>query len=437
MHNSIPNLNLRSNIYIYILVSLFLTLFITNTVFADNLTYYQAEVSPSLRLTIPSDEISITVDPSSKPFDYKDFTLVVDTNNPTGYNLSMSSSSTDLIKTTDNAKTIPTLTELAGGYTQDTFETNKWGYRIGSANYIPFVPEAKIAESNGPASGDSTTLRFATKVDFLQPAGEYKTTLNFIAVVNPVPVTYIQNLDPSLCTSSPLTVVDARDGEEYVIRRLADGRCWMLDNLRLDPTEVALGDLQGNTNAPDEALNYLKNGGGEDAYPADAVQVTTDYHSSWTEPFVVTQYKDTVIEGTLGPGSGKLGVFYNWCVTSGGTICGGNHIASEDTPYDICPAGWQLPRGYGEDDSDYGILYRAMSRKDHDFRTALSIPLKYLASDYYKEGWFWTARLNGNSEAWIVMIQDPQDGHGDQGRTHFYEDKDFNCAESIRCLLKN
>ena len=387
-------------------------------------TKYSTEIAPALKITIPADTIDITVDPSSKPFDSKNFSITVATNNLTGYNLTMSSESTSLIKTDDSTKTIPTLTALDGGYTQDTFEANKWGYKIGSANYMPFVSGTEIARSDSTTNGDTTTMTFATKVDFLQSAGVYKTELNFTAVVNPLP-TYIQNLDASMCTEDPLLVVDNRDNEEYLVQRLADGNCWMLDNLRLDPTEVSLDALKGNTNATNEILTYFKNGGGESPYPASGVS------SEWTSdsyelPYIDAQYKNTVASTTYGFGSGKNGVYYNYCAASAGSYCYPGNAGVGNANYDICPAGWRLPMGGSESDitNEFNNLYLAYNSDQNTYRAALSIPSAGVS-------WIlWSATYYGGGSMRSLVIKPSSIDATSYGRERFRGNS------AVRCILK-
>ena len=394
--------------------------FAGNPAHAEN-ARYQTEVSPSLRLTIPADEINITVDPSSKPFDSKALNIVVATNNLTGYNLTMSSDSVNLIKTNDDTKTIPTLTASESGYTQDTFETNKWGYKIGSGNYIPFVSGTTVGGTDTTTNSDTTTLTFAAKVDFLQSAGEYKTTLNFMAVANPLPVIYAQDLDFAHCPTSPLTVVDKRDNEEYIVQHLADGNCWMLDNLRLDPTEVSLETLQGNTNATDETLTYYKNGGGTAPYPANGVTVGENWVSDWDKPVVWTEHKNTVIENTPGFGSKKVGVHYNYCAVSAGSYCYNNHDDTNDANQDICPAGWRLPTG--NTSGEYAALHNALSKNDLEFRTKLSLPVAGSGGDTSRVSGYWTSTYSGNGYMYDTEL------------VYFWEDKSRGNGFPIRCIL--
>ena len=431
--------NKNRNIIIATLTTLALAAIGSAPTFAETAKYH-TEVAPALKITIPNTEINVAVDPSSRPFDSRSFNITVATNNLTGYNLTMASESTSLLKTDDVTKTIQTLSTLEGGYTEDTFENNKWGYKLASTNYIPFVSGAEIARSDTTTNGDTTQLTFATKVDFLQSAGVYKNELNFVAVANPLP-TYIQNLDATMCTEDPLLVVDKRDNEEYLVQRLADGNCWMLDNLRLDPTEVELASLKGNTNATDEVLAYFKNGGGESPYPVNGVssEWTSSSQNSYVLPYINAGYKNTVASTTYGIGSGKIGVRYNYCAASAGSYCYDASSGTGNAAYDICPAGWRLPVGGTTLDpvNEFNNLYLAYDSDHVAYKTALSLLLSGGGDGGSGSGgaygYFWSSAPSGSSSistyAMGILRIHPQYATPGDSYFRYY-------GGSVRCLLR-
>ncbi len=289
---------------------------------------YQTEVNPSINVTIPVDLIEVVVDPSNQPFDSAPFSISVSTNNATGYYMTMNSNSTSLLKTNNNTITIPTLSDNEDGYTDETFETNKWGYKIGTGNYIPFVSGARIAGADEPTNSDSTNLAFAAKVNFLQPSGVYKGILEFFAVANPLPI-IMQDLDMNMCTAEPMIVVDNRDNQEYTIQKLADGNCWMMNNLNLGATELATDLNNRNTNI----LNTIS---------------AADFNSWKSTEWVGTSdgYEFMPIEGTDPIANEKYGTKYNYNVAT----MGGDTDATEyDISTSICPHGWRLPTAKEED----------------------------------------------------------------------------------------
>jgi uncharacterized protein (TIGR02145 family) len=443
----------------------------TNTVFADNLDY-SVNVQPSMTVTIPTTTVNLDIDPSTSTFDSEDVTVTVGTNNPTGYSLSMSSEETDL--TLDGGtETISTLDTLEGGYTLDTFTTNRWGYKLPTTNYLPFATNIALDSNDAPVNARTSTVTFAAKADFTKPSGTYKLAINFTAVANyvpPTPVDYcvkngvadancMQKMVASNCTTTAKTVMDSRDGKQYKVQRLADGKCWLLDNLRLDPTEpqVQVNLSVNTTNASDQTLNYLKGIATRDPSTDASGNYATAGVSYWTSSYsysapliAIKNASDT--EGTgwnpnttttsYGSGSGEIGVYYNFCAASAGSYCYGNGTSegtsSGDAGEDICPAGWRMPTG-GADTvttdgkGEYRALYTAYSSNATNFRNALSTPL----SGYFDSGSargqgsygrFWSSTRSSGD--YIYYLDVDSSGVSPQylsGRSYGY---------SVRCLLR-
>ena len=183
---------------------------------------------------------------------------------------------------------------------------------------------------------------------------------------------------------------DTRDNEVYLIGKLADGKCWMLDNLRLDlrNSTVLNNTTESNTNASTTTLNYLKNGGGStsDRYPTakiNNVPWTSSSQNYYSIPMTISTYKDQTTK-SYGEGSGKIGVYYNYCAASAGNYCFGDGTKagspSGNATEDICPKGWRMPTGGSS--SEYQALYTAYSSDVTSFLNALSTPL----SGYFYSG---------------------------------------------------
>ena len=345
-----------------------------NSVYAETATY-QTQVSPSIMITMPTDLIEVVVDPSNKPFDSADFSVSVSTNNLTGYYMTMSSNTTDLVKTNDITKTIPTLSTNENGYTEETFETNKWGYKIGSGNYVPFVSGVRIAGADTPTNGDVTNLAFATKVDFLQSEGVYRGVLEFFVVGNPLPLT-IQNLPDNYCTTDPVATIDSRDGQEYIIQRLADGNCWMMDNLNLGATDINMDLNKDNTNVEE---------------PISVATFNSWRKESGTSIFDAPEL--IPVDGIDSVAGTKYGTLYNFCAASAGTIC--TTANSEDSTSDLCPAGWRIPTG--NDDGEFGNLY---AQEAYNTAAKMRASISDGGAAFANAGYARWSLTNQGSEAW-------------------------------------
>ncbi|MBR3270232.1 hypothetical protein IKG07_03235 [Candidatus Saccharibacteria bacterium] len=287
---------------------------------------YNVSIAPALTLTIPSNPIIINLDPSSKTFDSKDFTISVGTNNRTGYTLTLSTPNdgTNLNRdtTSDGISAImPTLDP--GTYTQSSFTADKWGYKINSntsipstitSGYVPFQSGNTLMESDTAVNHDEAELSLAAKIDYLQASGSYSTTLQFNIVAHPV-LDYMQNFTPAMCrtlaSSSDYTVMDKRDNKEYTVRWI-NGSCWMTSNL----------NLAGGTKITSSDSNITD---AEYTLPADSTAGFNDY----------------VTANMHCSGNDNTGCWYNYKAVSAGTISGSS--VSSNASHDICPKGWRLP----------------------------------------------------------------------------------------------
>lgn len=196
--------------------------------------------------------------------------------------------------------------------------------------------------------------RFPSKTYQLPRAIEYKSSINNF----PDSLTYLQDMTPEICaavtTPKPehLTpdflpekdLIDRRDNKVYKIRKLADGNCWMVDNLALILDK-------------DKALT-----------PAD-----TDIRQPWTPssstnptnqfvPWGDTEYAYTHANSYDATGHDpRYGVVYNWhAATAGGNANNYKTHAMHRSHHNesICPHGWRLPINYYGDRSFYN-LFRA------------------------------------------------------------------------------
>jgi len=237
----------------------------------------------------------------------------------------------------------------------------------------------------------------------------------------------------SMETGKRYFLVDIRDNEVYSISKLADGKVWMLDNLRLIPDAYEL--TEDNTNASDTTISYLKNGGGT---TSDQYAITGFGH--WTSGYSYSQplFNEDSTYFTItsyGAGSGKIGVYYNYCAASAGSYCYGNGTSSGtstgDATEDICPAGWRMPTGGSS--GEYQALYTAYSSDATNFRNALSTPLSgyfYNGSAYYQGdyGYFWSStRYSNNGMRDLIVVGSDVDPAGGISRY---------LGLSVRCVLK-
>jgi len=143
---------------------------------------------------------------------------------------------------------------------------------------------------------------------------------------------YIQEIAANTCPSNRTQVRDARDNHTYWVKKLDDGKCWMLTNL---------GYAGGGTNTYSDTRTLTDGTGGSSSYTVASYYVpsTTSFTTEPTAPSTATN------------GTGQYGYLYNFCAANGGQT--GNGACSDVSPavvnanISICPSGWRLPTGNG------------------------------------------------------------------------------------------
>ncbi|MBQ8156351.1 hypothetical protein IJ101_01005 [Candidatus Saccharibacteria bacterium] len=433
----------------------------------------QFTFNPALSVTISDGDIIIPNLGVGTRDNSNEIAITVTTNNIAGYQLSATvgnSTTYDYRELKHETTNTALFNSLAVGTTLNQLSTpSTWGYSTDSGTSYSGLPKyddtTNVAILNdSTASGTETTnFLIGAYADQNQLAGDYRNVINFNIVTNRVPVTWemayanasktktdgyysIQDATSAMCTevdmNETITVRDVRDGETYLIGKLADNKCWMLDNLALDLTNPSvLNSLSSaNTNidsATETAtLKSLKEGNRTTETPwyADGTFVaawdsthTTDYYNRAS---VNVASKNTTVT-SYGSGSGKVGVYYNYCAASAGSYCYDENAGTNNATQDICPAGWRMPTG--SDSGEYQVLYAAYGSNATNFRNALSIPLSGSfsygsARNQESIGFFWSSTRNSDNNMYDLAVG-----------SSFVSPQAYSyrvAGNSVRCLLK-
>lgn len=242
-------------------------------------------------------------------------------------------------------------------------------------------------------------------------------TITITTAVRDTQIT-MQNMESAACSSVPVVAIDTRDNQEYLVQRLADGNCWMIDDLRLGSSELVEAISSENTNVSDESTFVLPTS------------------SKITDNYTIAQLNaDNAGQSinSFGSTSGKAGVYYNYCAASAGTVC------SKTTPQaaeeDVCPVGWRLPTGGAN--GEQKALFDLVGGTAQLAQPALSLTFSGWY-DYHNGGtvkefetasWLWSStpkNVTDKSYEWFI------------GRTknHFTEGVFENYGLGIRCVMK-
>ena len=154
-------------------------------------------------------------------------------------------------------------------------------------------------------------------------------------------------------------LTDSRDGNIYTVARLADGNCWMTENLRVDNNPEL---SQQNTNNPSLPLtnNYTEQTT-SNSLSATSNDWCKDYDSApcynqsklntnntaltTTSPALSQDYTNEPHNwrtGNLEANISSYSNYYNWYSATAGN---GKYKTVTTVAGDICPAGWRLPIG--------------------------------------------------------------------------------------------
>ena len=167
-------------------------------------------------------------------------------------------------------------------------------------------------------------------------------------------------------------LTDQRDGETYAIARLADGNCWMIENLRLENTAehnsdgtLAQGYGTSSTHGNFSGLADVESTGFSSTYSAnslysndgsnDTINIGTSNYPAYRMPRYnnwnhqvssanrpQSPTTNSATNNTTNAGMYSYGNYYTW------------HAAIADTTYyssgdhgttSLCPTGWRLPIG--------------------------------------------------------------------------------------------
>lgn len=212
-------------------------------------------------------------------------------------------------------------------------------------------------------------------------------------------------------TGEYLALRDERDNDVYAVSKLADGHCWMTENLRLTPSAVAFSNA--NTNGP--TADFIT-----EAVTSQDSNTLCKTDSSACIDQVLFNAND-INRGSsmtsLPSGDGTIyswysyGVMYGWYTATAGN--GDYAMSSGNVAGDICPAGWRLPTGGGR--GEYVSLTNAVSGANNMEKNnnLLAFPNNFIYSGDYNYdtsggrgtyGRYWSATPNGKAKAFRLGV---------------------------------
>ena len=172
----------------------------------------------------------------------------------------------------------------------------------------------------------------------------------------------------SLSQGEVTALKDTRDNNVYAVAKLADNKCWMIENLRLDDSAELSST---NTHSPSLPLtniydssttsNHLSSTSSlaYDATTAPEGWCSTDSSACDDQSRLRTDNTTLFTDNTSSSYNAESNVYsygnyYNWySATAGHGKYGSSYGSGYTAPGDICPAGWHLPTG-GSATAEFG-----------------------------------------------------------------------------------
>ena len=235
----------------------------------------------------------------------------------------------------------------------------------------------------------------------------------------------------SLDANETVKLRDIRDNTIYTVAKLADNKCWMTQNMRLDFSNLVEDISAENTNNPTADFITTAN---TNPRPSSS---TTEFDSSHYD---VLKYSTSNFGGTDCPSGScaSYGVYYNWYTATAGN--GTRGVTSGDTAGDLCPAGWFLPTGGGSDNAnDFYVLNTAINNGSASDPTGLlASPANFVYSGYYNnssadnrgsDGSYWSGTAGSSNNAYSLSFLSSNVYPGTSDSDKYY-------GRAVRCVTE-
>ncbi len=164
-------------------------------------------------------------------------------------------------------------------------------------------------------------------------------------------------------TSAPngtvIALEDERDHDVYAVAKLADGKWWMIENLRLDEsatltttnTHNPLHDANNNVILK---IDYTAGTTATHLAASNSGTWCTNYNATCTDQTMLNTNNTRLSDSSLNPSYSannatskwySYGNYYNWYSATAGNGTYSFTIDNNPVTGDLCPAGWRLPKG--------------------------------------------------------------------------------------------
>lgn len=231
------------------------------------------------------------------------------------------------------------------------------------SSYTPKVSDGTTMTYTGGGASfciSATHTSFSNKVFSITQEGVIK---NEPCEATPLAM---QSLTNATCPVARTMAFDARDNHSYWIQKMPDGKCWMLTNLAYGGG--GNGQYADTKTLTDSTNGYVVEDCYENPASCTAAGNTARYFAPpQANPTIYPNQPSLSQDG--GVTNPQFGYLYNWCAAMGnqqGTdACSyGVDTTDPDSTISICPAGWSIPGGSGNQvwsETSFGILLNSIN----------------------------------------------------------------------------
>jgi uncharacterized protein (TIGR02145 family) len=377
-------------------------------------------VGEVMSLSLNTNELNLSSNPNN--FVSGTINATVSTNSQYGYTLALEDvdSNTNLVHTNENiSDTISS--SFSGSKTSSEMEANTWGFSLNSTDFF------KVPANGSPVALKRTTTPMTTEtettpVDFGVKlgnitSGKYSDSVLFTMYVNgqdgkpsgaddpdEPAAESSQEMQAFACTelenvNDSAILTDSRDGNQYTVKKLADGNCWMTENLRIAGKSISSAD----SNLPS----------GE-SYEIPASNMNTfNYNYNEDSAYVELPY----------------GGYYSFYTATAGW--GTDSVASGNSPKDICPKGWRLPTG--GDSGEFQVLYNhynspALMLGEPNFILTGRAEAGDVLRNAGGDGFYWSSSVRNTDRAYDLYL--------DTGEVYPTISRSKYVGLAVRCIAK-
>ena len=211
------------------------------------------------------------------------------------------------------------------------------------------LPDKPASTDNGYAVAVTTTT------------GEIDMHNFTVRYFNPTTTVSMQDFTPSTCGAMSVgdivPLVDEQNNQVYRVKKMQDGKCWMIDNLKyIGEAHTNLTNVDGTS-----GLTYNNTDGRYNTVDGTGTQSTANSDKAFYNTPMFSDYcSSTDIQASYT----KCGYLYNWYAATAGTGVYGSDDET-DTLSSVCPVGWRLPTAGSAapvriPNKDYSILNASM-----------------------------------------------------------------------------